>query len=75
MKLGAAFRTKPDFSEGGVRRHRPRAVDQLVDAPRRDADALGETILADAQRAEKLLQEDLAGMDGRKLLRHGWLLG
>ena len=49
------------------------AVDQLIDGGWWHADTLGEAILADAHGAEERLQENLAGVAGRKLRGHALL--
>jgi hypothetical protein len=55
----------PRQSQRRVGGNRALPTDDFVDPPRRDADVLGQTILADAKRAEKLLKKYLAGMDWR----------
>src|SRR6266702_7705355 len=45
-----------------IRRDRTLALHDLVDAPRRHADALGETVLADLHSLEEVLSKHYAGM-------------
>jgi hypothetical protein len=61
---------KPGKTQSGVCSDVPLTENNFVDASRRDADALGKPVLTDPHRAQELLKEDLAGMYGRKLLRH-----
>lgn len=42
----------------------------LVDAPGRYVDILGEAILADPKRGEELLLKNLSGVDGRSFLTY-----
>ena len=49
----------PGQAQRGVRGDAPLAVDDLVDPPGRDVDRLGQLVLADSQRGEELLQQDL----------------
>lgn len=51
-------------AQGGVRGDGAAAMDDLVDPSGRDADILGQLVLADAQGFQKLSQENLAGVDG-----------
>lgn len=51
-------------AQGGVRSDGAAAMDDLVDPPWRNADVLGQPVLADAQRLQELRQQNLAGMDG-----------
>ena len=46
------------------------ALDDGVDAIRRDAQGARQGILADAQRLEELFQQDLAGVNGRNVTGH-----
>ena len=50
-------------SKRGVCGHPTLAEDDLVYAPRRNTKIAGQPILAQLHRPEKLLQEDLAGVD------------
>ncbi len=50
------------------------SMDDLVDPPSWDADVLRESVLADAQGTEKLLEENFPGMDRSQLLGHLALL-
>jgi hypothetical protein len=61
---------EPGQPQGGIRGDIPLPVNNLVDASRRDADTLGQPVLADFHRAQELFQEDLAGVNGRRLFRH-----
>jgi hypothetical protein len=54
-------------TQRGVRRDAPVAMNNFVDAAGRDADILRQAILRNAHRLEELLQENLAGVDGRYL--------
>ncbi len=49
-----------------------KAVHDLVDPARRDADGHGESVLGDSHRLKELLQQDLPRVD-RRDPRHGWL--
>jgi S-adenosylmethionine synthetase len=49
----------PGQAQRGVRGDAPLAVDDLVDPPGRHVDRLGQLVLADSQRGEELLQQDL----------------
>ena len=57
-------------AQGGVRRDRalPRTISLI--RPRRDADALGEAVLRDAQRPQEFVNEDFSRMHGWVLFRH-----
>jgi hypothetical protein len=61
---------EPGKPQSRIRGDIPLAVNYFIDAPRRDMDALGHSVLADPHGTQELLQEDLARMDRRKLLRH-----
>jgi hypothetical protein len=61
---------EPGKPQGRIRGYIPLAMNHFVDAPSRDTDTLGQPVLADSHGAQELLQEDLARMDGRKLLSH-----
>src|SRR5579885_3332795 len=60
--------------QGRVRGDVPLAMDHFVDAASRDIDALGQPVLADAHGLQELLQQDLARVDGGKLLLRHCLL-
>ena len=49
--------------EGRIGGDRSRASDDLIDATWRDARVLREPILADGERTQEFLLEDLAGMN------------
>jgi hypothetical protein len=51
--------------KGGVSGDGALAVDNLIDASRRNADVLGESVLTNAHRLEELLEQDLARMNRR----------
>ncbi len=46
----------------------------LIDAARMHPDVVGEAILADPQRLEKLFKKNLTGMSGREFLAYSNLL-
>lgn len=50
-------------SQCGIGRDAPFPVDNLVDAPWGNADFFGQSVLADSERIQKLLQEDFARVD------------
>jgi hypothetical protein len=75
-KFKVALKIKPELrgdakvtseTQRGVRRDAPVAMNNFVDAAGRDADILRQAILRNAHRLEELLQENLAGVDGRYL--------
>ena len=51
-------------AQGRVRSNGAFAVHDLIDAPRVDADVLGQTILADSHGVHEIFLQDLAGVDG-----------
>src|SRR3546814_8084442 len=50
-------------ADGGVRGDPTLAEDDFVDPARRDVHRARQRVLADAERAEELLQQDFTGMD------------
>ena len=61
----------PREAERGIGRDGPLPVDNLVDAPRWNADIPSQTILRDLKGLQKFGGEDLAGMQGTMLASHG----
>jgi hypothetical protein len=61
---------EPGKPQSRIRGNIPLAMNHFIDAPRRDIDTLGQSVLADVHGAQELLQEDLARMDRRKLFTH-----
>jgi hypothetical protein len=61
---------EPGKPQGSIRGDIPLPMNYFVDAPCGDADALGQSVLADFHWAQELFQEDLAGVNGRRLFRH-----
>jgi hypothetical protein len=55
----------PREPQGRVGADAPLAMDDLVDAPRWDADRHGKPVLGDLQRLQVLLHQHLSGVDGR----------
>lgn len=51
-------------AERGVDRDGSFAFDDFVDTARRNSDVFGETVFREAERKEKILTEDFAGVDG-----------
>ena len=56
-------------AEGGIRADGTGAVYDLVDATRGDADVLGQAVLREAERLEKVVREDFARMNRSKFTR------
>ena len=64
----------PRETKSGVGRDATLAEDDLVDPPWRNPNVLGEAVLTEPMRLEKLGQEDFAGVDGSELRHGGHLL-
>jgi hypothetical protein len=54
-------------AQRGIRRDPPLPMDNLINATRRHPDRLGQMVLADLHRLQKILQQNLPRMDRRKL--------
>src|SRR6056297_1213500 len=61
LRIGTEVPSKPERSVGS---NRALAVNNLVDPPGRNADRLGQRVLAEPERAHKIFQQDFARMDG-----------
>src|SRR6185295_11780223 len=61
-------------AERRVRNDRPLTVNDFVDTTRRYADILGEPILAQTQRSQKLLEKDLSRVYRWNFLTHSVLI-
>lgn len=57
-------------AQGGVRRDGAFALHDFIDAARRHADVMGETVFGQTKRREKILAENFTGMNG-SVLSHG----
>ncbi len=53
-------------AQGGVRRNRTLAFDNLIDPARRHADVLGQPVLRNCHRLEEFLVEDFTRRDVRQ---------
>ena len=58
----------PAQAQRGVRSYASSSVHDLVDPPGRDADVARQTVLGNTHGGQKLLHENLAGMDGGHLV-------
>ena len=61
LRISPEISTKPQC---GIGRNRALGVNNLVDSPWRNANSLGQRVLAEPQRAHEVFQQDLAGMNG-----------
>ncbi len=73
LTVKVCLEVKPDFgrplkisveSQGGVGGNGALAFDNFIDAARRNADILGKPIFRQAKRKQKVLAENLSGVDG-----------
>lgn len=63
-----------DKPKRGISRDRALSQDNFIGAARWHSDGAGQGILADAERLEKFLEQDLAGVNIEQLLFHPYLL-